>query len=105
MSPRKKTLCPGCGGIMCLGSNGCVGCSRGGRPPHPDNAYAAELGVSVRHLRRIGGAAAVRAMHPEIRALMLKPFRYGNSRTVHRGGLRARGMFTRTPARLTQPQP
>ena len=104
MSVRKKVTCPHCGKPMSLGAKGCRSCFRGGRLSGTDHDYAAELGLSVRRLRRLGGEAHLRSLTPAMRALMTKPFATGNSRTVHKGGLRARGMIPRVPGRLTQPQ-
>ena len=105
MKSSPKCPCPSCGRPMCAGSKGCRKCYHGGRPRAPDHAYAAELGISVRQLRRLGNPERLRSLAPEIRALILKPSSPVDSQTVLKGGLRARGMFTRTPARLTQPQP
>ena len=101
---RRKLPCPHCAAPMSPQATGCRACSPGGRRRGIDHAYAASLGISVRHLRRIGGEDWLRSLSPEIRTLMLKPFRLGNSREVHKGGLKARGMKSCIPARLTQPQ-
>ncbi|HEV2709127.1 MAG TPA: hypothetical protein VGU67_02840 [Edaphobacter sp.] len=102
---RPEITCPNCTGPMHpRADKACRQCYHGGRPRSSDHEYAKELGISVRRLRRLGGEAAVRAMPDEARAIFLQPFHSVDSRTVANGGLRARGMKTRTPGRLTQPK-
>jgi hypothetical protein len=67
---------------------------RGSGTPHsPEGAYARKLGITTRKLRALGGAAKLQALDPDTLAVLLQPNRYGYSRTVMRGGLKARGML------------
>jgi hypothetical protein len=63
----------------------------GGRPLTKDGAYARELGIRSTRVRELGGADKLRALSPEVRALLLGPTNYG-SKGVRAGGLKARGM-------------
>jgi hypothetical protein len=63
----------------------------GGRPLTNDGAYARELGIRSTRVRELGGADKLRALSPEVLALLLGPANYG-SKGIHAGGLAARGM-------------
>ena len=69
------------------------------RPLSKDAAYARELGLVGTHIsrtiQRLGGAAKLRALDPETRGVLLKPFYPGPSAALHKGGLAARGMGQR----------
>lgn len=67
-----------------------------------EGAYARELGIKLRKLRSLGGEVKLRSLTPEALAILLAPQNYGSSRTVGDGGMKARGMFTRIPGRLSQ---
>jgi len=75
---------------------------KNGRPISPDTAYARELGVSKRVVINAGGADRLKALEPEARAILISPFKYGKSRTVADGGLKARGMKPRQRGLVTQ---
>ena len=62
-----------------------------GRKVSSAGLYAAELGIPVRRLTRLGGEKRLRAMSPDALAVLLKRGPYGYSTTVHDGGLAARG--------------
>lgn len=66
------------------------------------NAYARELGITRRALKRHGGAAKLRSLSPEVRAVLLGKHIYG-SVAVRKGGLERRGYWPRTPGIVTQP--
>lgn len=67
-------------------------------------AYARELGITRKRLHSLGGEAKLRALSDDARIVLLKPQNYGFSRTVHKGGLAARGMKPRTTGYIIQPQ-
>ena len=79
------------------------------RPLTPDGIRGRKLGMTGLHIaervRDLGGAEYLESLTPETRELLFRPFRYGTSRTVSKGGLRARGMKPRVPAKLTQMEP
>jgi hypothetical protein len=79
---------------------GCRRCSHGGRRPTACSDYAIELGISVRKLRRLGGESRLRAMSDDARTILVKPRPIATP--LERTSLKARGMKTRVPGRLTQ---
>lgn len=103
--PRRKIPCPQCGNPMSADAkHGCCNCSHGGRPAVVGNkAYAQELGINYRTVRRLGGAARLRSLAPEFRNLLLKPMCQGRTQKIAKGGLAARGMPRRGPARAISP--
>lgn len=66
-----------------------------GRPLTPDQQYAEKYGVSVRQVRRHGGAERLDRMTPEACALILKPKCKVGFAVIKKGGLAARGMGQR----------
>lgn len=64
--------------------------------------YAAELGIPVRRLAKLGGEARLRAMSEEARATLLGQVRDGNSQTYRTGGLAARGYRPFLPGKISQ---
>lgn len=98
MRSNQKVKCPHCDGLMAPKTKrGCEKCFGRGAPPSPESLYARSLGIRVRQLRTLGGEAYLRSLSDEARAVLLAPNRYGYSRTVGDGGMKARGMFTRVP--------
>jgi hypothetical protein len=65
------------------------------RPLSADSRYASQLGISRRTLRILGGAAKLQALSPAALAILLSPQNYGNSQTIHVGGVAACGMGQR----------
>jgi hypothetical protein len=61
----------------------------------PDTIYASEIGVSRKRIRMLGGSEKLRGLSPEARAVLLGPHKTGLSRTVHAGGITARGFVSR----------
>ena len=72
----------------------------GRRPLTPDAAYARELGIATRIVKRAGGAAKLQAVSPEVRELLLHPEPTGPLNVLHKGGLAARGMGQRAKKRI-----
>lgn len=73
------------------------------RPISKDDAvYAAKVGVSPKTIRNLGGAEKLRNLAPHVRKVLLGEHYYGNGRTIHRGGITARGMKS---GRSGQPVP
>lgn len=76
-----------------------MGGRNGGRHKTDDGVYAKELGIHIRKVRALGGAAKLRPLSPDVLAILLAPANIrGNGRKsvqVHSGGMAARGMYTR----------
>ena len=62
------------------------------RPLEFEALYAKSLGITKRHLRRLGGFERIESLTPEAKALLIKPNVYGLSRGLRSGGLTKRGM-------------
>jgi hypothetical protein len=62
------------------------------RPVGFEGEYSKYLGITTKHLRRLGGFERLETLTPEARALLLKPNIYGGSRGLRSGGLKKRGM-------------
>ena len=68
----------------------------GGRPVGANTLFAREHGITRQKVWRLGGAARLRAMTPEVRAFILGDKGPGKSgKELRRGGLAARGMSRR----------
>jgi len=63
-----------------------------GRHLSADGIYARQLGISVRQVKRLGGAAKLSKLSPECRRILLKPCAVPDSI-----GLAARGMTVQAP--------
>jgi hypothetical protein len=61
--------------------------------PHSkvDAACARKIGVSPKFVRLRGGVAKLHTLAPEAAKVLLRDHEYGNSQSVHKGGLRKRG--------------
>lgn len=66
-----------------------------------DHVYARELGVSVRWIRRLGGAAKLRGLSEDARNTILKPNAWSPQGTINpqkkHKGLKALGMRSMHP--------
>jgi|GEM_PF-7129636 len=101
----RQAPCPNCGRTKDARAKLCHRCAGAGAPlsTDPNTIYARELGVRTRTVLALGGHEKLRALAPEVRALMLKPFCSATRRPRYRGGMAALGMKSMVPARLTQP--
>lgn len=73
----------------------------------PESIYAAELGISTRRLRTLGGSAKLQSLAPEARATLLAQFaQHGGTqpRGKYKGGLKALGMLPCTPGAAVRRQ-
>lgn len=96
------SVCPKCGGKMDRRARrSCKPCREIGGAPSDASAYAAELGIPVRKLQRMGGAAKVRAMNPELREILVKPGKAnpGNRRAQTYVGMKRLGMIRGVPGK------
>jgi hypothetical protein len=92
-----------CGGMRDSRARFCRKCSHGGRRSSSDREYAKELGITRRRLVSLGGADHLKAMTADARAILLGSGKPGNSHTLLKGGLAARGFLPQLPGRITQP--
>ena len=68
-----------------------------GKNESEDTVYGKSLGLTgtriSRVIRNLGGVKKLKSLSPEVRAVLLAPWNYGNSKQVKRGGLKALGML------------
>ena len=66
-----------------------------GRKLCDDSMYALELGFPIpagkKIVKRLGGADRLRSLSPEIRALLMTPWKNEKGKELTKGGLSARG--------------
>ena len=102
---RMTKECPRCGGKMdCRSRRSCRSCREIGGVAAIGSAYAAELGISVRKLRRLGGEATVRAMAPAMREILVKPgmAEPGKRRSQGYVSMKSLGMVRGVPGALRE---